>query len=256
MNNNVHIALITTLLISSVPCTAYAQGQARLEITTRTEDAIRISSANNHTWRLGPNSGSGVGFGIFDETAAVTRFTIDLNGRVGIGTTNSQSLLAVAGPIQSTTGGFVFPDGTAQVSAAVGGYSAGAGLQLTGNAMSIQSTGVVSTMLANSVVQTSHIADGAVTADKLAADVLGGVQLVVRGVVVFNGSTLEITQTLSERVDPTKSLVYVSPPIITTSDYAQASAATVIALTDRTITIAIGFRPVSCRVSYQIVQFK
>ncbi len=42
-------------------------------------------------------------------------------GRVGIGTTNPSQKLSVAGTIESTSGGFKFPDGTTQTSAAGNG---------------------------------------------------------------------------------------------------------------------------------------
>ncbi len=40
------------------------------------------------------------------------------NGSIGVGNTNPQSKLTVAGRIESTTGGFKFPDGTTQTTAA------------------------------------------------------------------------------------------------------------------------------------------
>jgi len=46
------------------------------------------------------------------------------DGKVGIGLINPTSLLSVAGAVESTTGGFKFPDGTVQTTAAVSGSSA------------------------------------------------------------------------------------------------------------------------------------
>ena len=40
-----------------------------------------------------------------------------VNGDVGIGTTTPSAKLTVAGTIESTTGGFKFPDGTIQMTA-------------------------------------------------------------------------------------------------------------------------------------------
>jgi len=51
----------------------------------------------------------------------VDRMTILYNGNVGIGTTTPTEMLEVAGTIHSTTGGFRFPDGTTQTTAATGG---------------------------------------------------------------------------------------------------------------------------------------
>jgi hypothetical protein len=56
---------------------------------------------------------------------------VDANGRVGIGTLTPAQPLTVVGPIQSTTGGFVFPDGTTQTTAS-NGATGTAGGDLTG----------------------------------------------------------------------------------------------------------------------------
>jgi hypothetical protein len=55
-------------------------------------------------------------------TARAERMRIDNTGNVGIGTTTPDQLLTVNGSIHST-GGFVFPDGTTQSSAATSGIS-------------------------------------------------------------------------------------------------------------------------------------
>ena len=49
------------------------------------------------------------------------RFTINRGGNVGIGVTNPSEKLQVAGKVYSTSGGFKFPDGTIQSTAAGGG---------------------------------------------------------------------------------------------------------------------------------------
>ena len=74
-----------------------------------------------------------------------------LDGNVGIRTSTPGSPLTVAGMIESTSGGYKFPDGTIQTTSSTGGggggttYSAGAGLNLTGTNFSIADNGVNST---------------------------------------------------------------------------------------------------------------
>jgi hypothetical protein len=52
-------------------------------------------------------------------TGLAEKMRITSSGNVGIGTTAPTNMLTVAGKIQSTTGGIVFPDGTTQTSAAI-----------------------------------------------------------------------------------------------------------------------------------------
>ncbi len=60
------------------------------------------------------------------------QFLIRASGGVGIGTNNPGQMLTVADTIHSTLGGFMFPDGSVQATAAAGG---GAGWSLTGNSI-------------------------------------------------------------------------------------------------------------------------
>jgi hypothetical protein len=55
----------------------------------------------------------------------VTALCLKSDGKVGIGTTTPAEMLGVAGVIHSTAGGFKFPDGTTQTTAATGGAGDG-----------------------------------------------------------------------------------------------------------------------------------
>jgi hypothetical protein len=113
-------------------------------------------------------------FRIYDMTAgALPRFTVTQAGNIGIGNSVPGQKLSVAGAIESTSGGFKFPDGSTQASAATGGVtgvnasagvngSIGSGLlTLTGDTTYLQKrvTGTCATGSAMAVIG----ADGSVS---------------------------------------------------------------------------------------------
>lgn len=94
--------------------------------------------------------------------------------RVGIGTGSPSAKLEVAGTVYSTSGGFKFPDGTVQTSAASGGggditsVTAGSGLGGGGSSgavtLYVPSGGITSSHIANSSVMNSDISPSAAIA--------------------------------------------------------------------------------------------
>jgi len=115
---------------------ATAAGAAVMRVQTPSVNGATLhfvsQSANGHDWGFGSNFIVGNGeFGIYDYTANANRLFITGTGNVGMGTTSPGQRLSVAGMIESTAGGFKFPDGSVQFAAATGGGSSGWGL--TGN---------------------------------------------------------------------------------------------------------------------------
>ena len=82
-------------------------------------------------------------------TARTERMRIDNTGNVGIGTTTPAYPLSVNGVIQSTTGGFKFPDGSTQTSAA-----SGVALSSPDSSITVGGSGAAPTVAVNtSVIQ-------------------------------------------------------------------------------------------------------
>ena len=146
-----------------------------------------------------------------------------------------------AGPIRSTSGGYIFPDGTTQTTA-----------------------------MAPGAVTTAMIADGSVTEAKLAVGLISGsgINRVIRGVVTFQANTdTDVRKTFTPSINPEKSVVLVSAPVFSqipgAGDYDPSRlGAAVIDLTNNAITIAVdypfGSREIiyPCRVSFQIIEFR
>jgi hypothetical protein len=97
-------------------------------------------------WYLVSNSSSSDTLQFWESSGTQPRFHFTQSGTLGIGTAtpNTAYKLDVAGQIRSSSGGFVFPDGTVQTTAAAGGgggtitgVTAGAGLTGGGSSGSV-----------------------------------------------------------------------------------------------------------------------
>jgi hypothetical protein len=79
--------------------TAALQANSELTIDAGANNPIfmRCSGTSEHEWAMGPFVGPGIGFGIYDYTAASARIKIDNSGNIGIGTTTPVNRLSVSG---------------------------------------------------------------------------------------------------------------------------------------------------------------
>jgi hypothetical protein len=114
---------------------AASQWVARFKKTDATNGGVIVDSATGYNpnfalfvngapkWYLLNNVSNADALQFWDSTGNNARFTLTQAGTVGIGTPtpNASYKLDVAGAVRSSTGGFVFPDGTIQTTAAVGG---------------------------------------------------------------------------------------------------------------------------------------
>ena len=100
--------------------------------STNYHTSLRLHTNNAGTYQEIRNNSGALELGTNDAnpiqifTNALTRIFISNTGNVGIGTISPSQKLSVAGTIESTSGGFKFPDGTTQTTAASGASSQGA----------------------------------------------------------------------------------------------------------------------------------
>ena len=175
---------IERMRISSSGNVNIGPGTAPTEKLQVTLGNIRLSDTYYLGWGGTANyiTGSNATNSVSIFTNSNSRLHIDSTGNVGIGTATPGQKLTVAGTIESTTGGFKFPDGTTQTTAATGG-GGGSGT-VTDVDVSGGSTGLTFT---GGPVTTS----GVITMSGILAPTSGGTGTDVdfqQGAVVFAGA--------------------------------------------------------------------
>jgi hypothetical protein len=135
-----------------------------------------------------------------------SKFYVANSGNIGLGTTTPAQKLSVAGIVESTTGGFKFPDATMQTTAG-GAYTAGAGLNLAASAFSVIFAGTgAATMAARSdhqhdaayVTSSGSYNNPAWLTGLAAAKISGSLPVAqVAGAATLGANTFAGTQTIS-----------------------------------------------------------
>ena len=122
--------------------------------------------------------------------------TEDKFGKIGIGTTTPTSKLTVGGVVETTSGGFKFPDGTMQSTAGLSSVFHDATLAGTGTSVSplgIATGGVGSNQLANNAVTSLKIATSAVGTPQLADNAVMSSKIAAGAVMTANLANSSVT---------------------------------------------------------------
>jgi hypothetical protein len=182
-------SIVTVLIVAFTLSGAHAQEQRPAKKAKGSNQSIAPLAASSVIGSGTPGQitkWTGV-FGSNTYTVGDSIITEDKFGKVGIGTTTPTSPLTVAGMIETTLGGYKFPDGTVQTTAGIAFVIHDASLM--GDGRSATPLGI-----ALGGVQTVHLANGAVTAPKIAnGTVVRSLNGLFDNLILAAGSNITIT---------------------------------------------------------------